>query len=65
MSPISPMVPSSAGQGTDLRVPGDIGSEASALVVERPQTPLWIFPAVVAAALVVVEWCLYQRRWTS
>jgi hypothetical protein len=60
------MIPSSAtSPGTDLRVPGDLGSDVSALAVEKPQTPLWIFPAVVAAALVVFEWCLYQRRWTS
>jgi len=51
--------------GTDLRVPSDIGSEASALVVQKPWPPLWIVPAMLAAVLLILEWCLYQRRWTS
>jgi hypothetical protein len=51
--------------GTDLRVPNDIGSEASALVLPKPWPPLWIVPAVLAAVVVILEWCLYQRRWTS
>ncbi|MGO9112817.1 MAG: vWA domain-containing protein [Thermoguttaceae bacterium] len=53
------------GQGIDIRVPNNIGSEASALVLEKPWPPLWIVPAALAAALVIIEWCLYQRRWTS
>ena len=51
--------------GTDIRVPNNIGSDASALVLENPWPPLWIVPAIVAAALVIIEWCLYQRRWTT
>jgi len=51
--------------GIDIRVPGDIGSDAAALVLPKPSPPLWIIPAVLAAALLIAEWCLYQRRWTS
>ncbi len=68
MGLISPIAPSlSPGQGepgADIRVPADIGSDASAMATEKPATPLWLVPAVVAAALVIIEWCLYQRRWT-
>ena len=49
----------------DLRVPSDIGTDASALVLQKPLPPLWIVPAVLAAVLLILEWCLYQRRWTS
>jgi hypothetical protein len=49
----------------DLRVPRDIGSNASALVLPKPWPPLWIVPAALAAVLLIIEWCLYQRRWTS
>lgn len=52
-------------QDTDVRVPGDIGSEASDVMVRKPWPPLWIIPAVLAAVLLIIEWCLYQRRWTS
>jgi len=52
-------------QGTDIRVPGDIGSDAAALVFPKPSPPLWMIPAALAAVLVIIEWCLYQRRWTS
>ena len=31
----------------DLRVPGDIGSDASALVLPKPWPPLWIVPGRV------------------
>jgi hypothetical protein len=51
--------------GADIRVPNDLGSAASALVLEPPAPPLWLVPAVLAAALVIIEWCLYQRRWTT
>jgi hypothetical protein len=27
--------------------------------------PLWIALAAAAALLLIVEWCLYQRLWTS
>lgn len=50
---------------TDLRVPGGLGSDASALVLEKPWPPLWIVLAVLAALLAIIEWCLYQRRWTN
>jgi hypothetical protein len=52
------------GRGTDIRVPNTIGSDASTFVAEKPRLPLWIVPAALAAALVIVEWCLFQRRWT-
>jgi hypothetical protein len=50
---------------TDLRVPGDLGSDASALVLEKPRPLLWIVLGVLAALLAIIEWCLYQRRWTN
>jgi hypothetical protein len=52
---------------TDIRVPADIGSDASAKVkdLQKPWPPLWIVPAVLAAGLLIIEWCSYQRRWTS
>ena len=34
-------------------------------LLKKPWPPLWIVPAVLAAVLVILEWCLYQRRWTS
>jgi hypothetical protein len=55
----------SSTPGIDIRAPRDIGSDASAVIPGKPGLPLWIMPAAVAAALVIVEWCLYQRRWTS
>jgi hypothetical protein len=51
--------------GADIRVPSDIGDDASRLVLQRPWPPLWVAPAALAAMLLVFEWCLYQRRWTS
>ena len=49
----------------DLRAPNDLGSDASALALPKPWPPLWIVPAALAAVLLIIEWCLYQRRWTS
>jgi hypothetical protein len=49
----------------DLRVHNDLGSDASALALPKPWPPLWIVPAALAAVLLIIEWCLYQRRWTS
>jgi hypothetical protein len=62
MSPIGPIFPI---PGADIRVPDDIGIEAFAFSLETPRSPLWIVPAVAAAVLVILEWCLYQRRWTT
>ena len=56
---------SPASGGTDIRISNDTGNDASALVLPKPQPPLWIVPAVLAAVLLIIEWCLYQRRWTS
>lgn len=49
----------------DIRVPTDIGIDASKVQCEPPWPPLWIPLAAAAAALLVLEWCLYLRRWTS
>jgi hypothetical protein len=51
--------------GADIRVPRDIGSEALALSLPEPRPPLWLVPAAMAAVLLTIEWCLYQRRWTD
>jgi hypothetical protein len=32
---------------------------------QPPRQPLWLWPVGVAAALAVLEWCLYQRRWLA
>jgi hypothetical protein len=50
---------------TDIRSPSDAGREASALELPKPRQPLWIAPAALAVALLVLESCLYQRRWTT
>ena len=69
MGLIDPISFSARGRGepaaADIRVPGDIGSDVSTLALEKPWPPLWIAPAVLAAVLVILEWCLYQRRWTT
>ena len=60
------MISSSAtSPGTDLRVPGDIGSDVSALGLKNPGRRYGFFRPSLAAVLVILEWCLYQRRWTS
>ena len=33
--------------------------------MEKPPLPLWIAPAALAALLLIFEWFLYERRWTS
>jgi hypothetical protein len=67
IGPICPLLARGQGEpgGTDIRVPNDVGSDASALVLEPPVPPLWLVPAGLAAVLVIIEWCLYQRRWTT
>ncbi len=49
----------------DLRVPMEIGSDASTIVSLKAWPPLWIVPALLALVLLVIEWCLYHRRWTT
>ncbi len=53
---------------SDLRVPVDLGRAASATVARPWLTNVaapspWIFLAVAAGLLLVLEWCFYQRRW--
>ena len=55
----------SAAWGHDLRVPGNVGSEAEAFVADRAGPPLGLWLAVAALVLCAAEWCLYQRRWLS
>jgi len=47
--------------GVDIRVRGD----AAVFPSVPPPSPLWISLAAAAALLIVLEWCLWQRRWTS
>jgi hypothetical protein len=49
----------------DLRVPGNVGSDAAAFVAGRAGQPLGLWLAAAALALCAAEWCLYQRRWLS
>ncbi len=51
--------------GVDVRVPSDVGSDASTARYAPPRLPMWIPFAATAALLLVLEWCLYLRRWTS
>ena len=51
-------------EATDIRVATDIGTDAAEVLAQKPLPPLWIALAAAAAALAIIEWCLYQRRWT-
>jgi hypothetical protein len=42
-------------------LPGDTPPGPAAGV--WPEVPAWVALAAMAAVLLVVEWCLYQRRW--
>jgi hypothetical protein len=50
---------------SDLRVPDELGVDVSDLKARRPWLPPWVHLAVLGMALLVAEWCLYQRRWMS
>jgi hypothetical protein len=52
-------------QAVDIRVAADIGSEASRFQLVSPSPPYWVVLGLAAAILLILEWCLYQRRWTS
>lgn len=47
----------------DLRVPGGLGVEATAVAAGRPGPPPRLYLVAVAVLLLFVQWCLYQRRW--
>jgi hypothetical protein len=49
----------------DLHTSRDLGSDAWTAYYESPRLPLWIAPALAGVLLVMLEWCLYQRCWTS
>jgi hypothetical protein len=51
--------------GVDIRASNDVETVASALGRQSPRPPLWMLLAAVAALLLVAEWCLCQRCWTS
>jgi hypothetical protein len=51
--------------GVDIRVPSNIGNDASTTSYASPPAPLWIPLAAAGALLLIFEACLYQRRWTS
>ena len=54
-----------AVRSADFRTPGDPGREAKSVVARPAGVPPWLFPVVLAALILVFEWCLYQRRWIS
>lgn len=54
-----------ARRESDLRPPGDAGTEASAMVVQRPGPPSRAWPAGVVVLLLVLQWGFYQRRWLT
>jgi hypothetical protein len=51
--------------GIDLRKAADAGVDHSEITVRRPWPPAWLWPAGLALVILVVEWCLYQRRWMT
>ena len=51
--------------GADIRTSDDIGAAASLQRRELTRSPLWMLLAATATILLVLEWCLYQRRWTT
>jgi hypothetical protein len=52
-------------RGLDLRGPAELGVEPDAVIIPRPWPPAWLWPAGLALAILVAEWCLYQRRWMT
>ena len=51
--------------GADIRTSDDIGAAASLQRRELTRSPLWMLLTATATILLVLEWCLYQRRWTT
>jgi hypothetical protein len=51
--------------GVDIRTPAEIGRDAAAAQFDSPGLPSWMPFAAAAVLVLVLEWCLYQRRWTS
>jgi hypothetical protein len=49
----------------DLRAHRNIADGGLISNARALRLPLWISLAAVAALLILLEWCLYQRRWTS
>jgi hypothetical protein len=54
----------SSAQGSDIRVPAGLASLTEAPATRSPGPPHWLFLAALALLLAVVEWPLFQRRWT-
>ncbi|MGD0900109.1 MAG: VWA domain-containing protein [Thermoguttaceae bacterium] len=49
----------------DLRAPADLGVDPDSAVIRQPRPPARLWPAVLVFAILMMEWCLYQRRWMS
>jgi hypothetical protein len=54
-----------AGRGIDFRKAADFGVDPSEVKIHRSWPSAWLWPAGLALLLLVVEWCLYQRRWMT
>jgi hypothetical protein len=50
--------------GVDIRSRNEAGSDSAVAAIASSPLPLWVSLAAVAAVLLVLEWCLCQRRWT-
>ncbi len=50
---------------SDLRVPADLGTAADRWQAPRRWPPVWLGFGALTLALLVSEWCFYQRRWIS
>ncbi len=50
---------------SNLQVPPDVGAPADEWKLSSPMPPLWLFCGALALVVLVFQWCLYQRRWTS
>jgi len=48
---------------SDLRVPGDGGTDAATIPGGRPWPPAWLYLAALGVLWLALEWCFYQRRW--
>lgn len=50
---------------SNLQVPADLGTPADRWQEPRRWPAAWLVFGALALALLVLEWCLYQRRWIS
>ncbi len=62
--PVEPAAVFPPGE-SDLRVPPDVGTPAEQWKLPHSRPAAWPFLGALALAMLILEWCLYQRRWMS